>query len=134
MTWIDRNGMPVESIPEEYIGFVYRITNNLDGREYIGKKLAKFSKTKMVKGKKKRFKIDSDWKEYWGSSELLKADIELLGAENFMRQIIHYCKNKGSLGYLEAREQMDRRVLENPDKFYNRQIMLRCHTKHVKLD
>jgi len=134
MTWIDHNGMPVESIPEEYIGFVYRIINVKDGREYIGKKLAKFAKTKMVKGKKKRFKVDSDWKEYWGSSELLKADIELLGEDSFLRQIIHYCKNKGSLGYLEAREQMDRRVLENPDKFYNRQIMLRCHTKHVKID
>ena len=133
MTWTDTFGNEIETIPEEYIGFVYLITNNLDGRKYVGKKLAKFSKTKTVKGKKKRFKVDSDWKEYWGSSELLQADIEKLGAENFSRQIIHFCKNKGTMGYLEAREQMDRRVLELPDLYYNRQIMLRCHTKHVKL-
>jgi len=133
MSWIDTFGNEIETIPEEYIGFVYLITNNLDGRQYIGKKLAKFSKTKTIKGKKKRFKVDSDWKDYWGSSELLQADIEKLGVENFTRQIIHFCKNKGTMGYLEAREQMDRRVLELPDVYYNRQIMLRCHTKHVKL-
>jgi hypothetical protein len=133
MTWTHK-GEPVESIPEEFLGFVYLITNKLDGRLYVGKKLAKFSKTKTVKGKKKRFKVDSDWKEYWGSSIDLSNDIELHGVENFTREILHFCKNKGSIGYLEAREQMDRRVLENPDKYYNRQIMCRIHTKHVKLD
>lgn len=133
MTWTHK-GEPIESIPEEYLGFVYIITNTLDSREYIGKKLAKFAKTKMVKGKKKRFKVDSDWKTYWGSSIDLQSDIDRLGVENFKREIIHLCKNKGTIGYLEAREQMDRRVLEHPEQYYNRQIMLRCHTKHVKLE
>lgn len=132
MSWTYK-GEEVTSIPEEFLGFVYKITNTLDGREYIGKKLAKFSKTKTIKGKKKKFKVDSDWETYWGSSFDLQDDIEKLGVENFTREIIYYCKNKGSMGYLEAREQMDRRVLENPDRYYNRQIMLRCHTKHVKL-
>lgn len=130
--WIYQ-GLEVETIPEEWLGFVYIITNKLDGREYIGKKLAKFSKTKTIKGKKKKFKVDSDWKTYWGSSFDLQDDIQKLGVENFKREILYMCKNKGSMGYLEAREQMDRRVLEYPDKFYNRQIMCRVHTSHVKI-
>ena len=44
MTWLYQN-TPVETLPEDCIGFVYLITNNLSGRKYIGKKLAKFSKT-----------------------------------------------------------------------------------------
>lgn len=127
------DGAEVESIPEEFLGFIYVVTNLLDGREYIGKKLAKFSKTKTIKGKKKKIKVDSDWKTYWGSSLDLQLDIEKLGYKNFKREIIYLCKNKGSMGYLEAREQMDRRVLEHPDRFYNRQIMCRIHTKHVKI-
>ena len=52
MTWLYQD-TPVETLPEECVGFVYLITNNLSGRKYIGKKLAKFSKTtyKTVKQK-----------------------------------------------------------------------------------
>ncbi len=52
MTWLHQD-TPVETLPEECVGFVYLITNNLSGRKYIGKKLAKFSKTtyKIVKQK-----------------------------------------------------------------------------------
>jgi hypothetical protein len=42
MTWLYQD-TPVETLPEECVGFVYQITNNLSGRKYIGKKLAKFS-------------------------------------------------------------------------------------------
>jgi len=74
MTWLYQN-TPVETLPETCVGFVYLITNNLSGRKYIGKKLAKFSKTtyrtvKQKNGIKKRkkihSKIDSDWQEYYG--------------------------------------------------------------------
>jgi hypothetical protein len=58
MTWFYQNNL-VETLPEECVGFVYLITNNLTGRKYIGKKLAKFSKTtqktvKLKNGTKKR--------------------------------------------------------------------------------
>jgi len=99
MTWYYQNNL-VEILPEECVGFVYLITNNLSGRKYIGKKLAKFAKTsvKVVKQKngikkKKRIrtKVDSDWREYYGSSIELTADILKLGTENFSREILHYC-------------------------------------------
>jgi hypothetical protein len=139
MTWYYQD-TPVETLPEECVGFVYLITNNLSGRKYIGKKLAKFSKTsvKVVKQKngikkKKRIrtKVDSDWQLYYGSSIELTADILTLGTENFSRQILHYCGSKASCSYIEAREQFDRKVLESDD-YYNGQISVRVHGSHIK--
>ena len=139
MTWYYQD-TPVETLPEECVGFVYLITNNLSGRKYIGKKLAKFSKTsvKVVKQKngikkKKRIrtKIDSDWREYYGSSIDLAADILTLGTENFSREILHLCQSKGECGYIEAREQFNRKVLESDD-YYNGQISVRVHGSHIK--
>jgi hypothetical protein len=112
---------PVDEIPEGYIGFVYLITNLKSGQKYIGKKLAQFKKTKPpLKGKKlkRRTTVESDWRDYWGSSERLQADVQQLGPENFTREILYYCKSKAEMSYLEAREQFERRVLETDD-YYN---------------
>ena len=139
MTWYYQD-TPVETLPEECVGFVYLITNNLSGRKYIGKKLAKFSKTsvKVVKQKngikkKKRIrtKIDSDWREYYGSSIDLAADILKLGTENFSREILYYCASKAACSYIGAREQFNRKVLESDD-YYNGQISVRVHGSHIK--
>ena len=132
MTWI-YNDQKIDSLPEDCIGFVYIITNIPSGKKYIGKKLGKFSKTtyktvKLKNGTKKRKKIrgkiESDWKEYYGSSPSLLKDIELLGKENFKREILYYCTSKAELSYIEAREQFERRVLESDD-YYNGIINLR---------
>jgi len=125
------NGVPLEEIPENSYGYVYLITNNVTGRKYIGKKLFWFKKTKVVKGKKKRSKVESDWREYWSSSDELKADVEKLGSDNFTREILHICGNKGMCNYLEAKEQMIREVLES-DSYYNSQIQCRVHRTHIK--
>lgn len=130
----------VESLPDDCVGFVYLIVNRANGRKYIGKKLAKFSKTttKTVtlkngtkKKKKVRSKIDSDWQEYYGSSNELNKDIELLGKENFTREILFFCKSKAECSYIEAREQFIRKVLESDD-YYNNNIMCRIHGSHIK--
>jgi hypothetical protein len=120
-------GNNVEEIPEGIIGFVYLITNLTTGRKYIGKKLAQFKRTKPpLKGKKRKRKttVESDWRDYWGSSESLQADIAALGPNNFTREIIYYCKSKAELSYLEAREQFNCRVLESDD-YYNGIINVR---------
>jgi hypothetical protein len=138
MQWTYQN-TTVESLPEDCIGFVYLITNITSGRKYIGKKLAKFSKTtyktvKLKNGtkKKKRIKskIDSDWQDYYGSSPYLQKDIDTLGKENFSREILYYCKSKAECSYIEAREQFSRRVLESDD-YYNGHIQVRVHGSHI---
>lgn len=126
------NNSPLIDIPENAYGYVYLITNTVTGRKYIGKKLFWFRKTKQVKGKKKRIKIESDWRDYWSSSDDVKKDVESFGEDKFIREILHICSNKGSCNYLEAREQMDRRVLENTD-YYNGQIQCRIHRTHLKI-
>lgn len=134
------NDTTVDQLPEDCVGFVYLITNLITGRKYIGKKLAKFSKTtyKTVtlkngtkKKKKIRSKIDSDWQEYYGSSDNLLKDIELLGKENFKREILFYCTSKAECSYIEAREQFARKVLESDD-YYNGHIQVRVHGSHIK--
>ena len=139
MTWTYQR-TTVETLPEDCVGFVYLITNTVSGRKYIGKKLAKFSKTtyrvvKLKNGNKKRkkirSKIDSDWQTYWSSSDELKKDIESLGQENFTREILFYCKSKSECTYIEARTQFERKVLES-DEYYNGQISCRIHQSHIK--
>lgn len=132
MTWLYREQI-IENLPEDCIGFVYIITNNISGRKYIGKKLGKFSKTtyktvKLKNGNKNRKKIkgkiESDWKDYYGSSPNLLKDIESLGKQNFTREILYFCTSKAELSYIEAREQFERKVLESDD-YYNGIINLR---------
>ena len=139
MSWTHQ-GQLVTEIPEEYIGFVYLITNTISGKMYIGKKLSKFAKTtykvvKLKNGTKKRKKIkgkiESDWQDYYGSNDTLKADVLKLGPENFQREILYYCKTKAECSYIEAREQFSRRVLESDD-YYNGQISVRVHGSHIK--
>ena len=138
MSWFYQD-VEVELLPEDCIGFVYLITNTVTGRKYIGKKLAKFSKTtyrtvKLKNGTKKkkkiRNKVDSDWRTYYGSNDELNKDIQTLGAENFQREILYYCKSKAECSYIEAREQFTHKVLESAD-YYNGHIQVRVHGSHI---
>jgi hypothetical protein len=126
MQWTYQGNL-VEEIPEGCIGFVYLITNLTDNRKYIGKKLAQFKKSKPpLKGKKNRRKytVESDWRDYWSSSDNLKADVAALGEDKFTREVLYWCTSRSELSYLEAKEQFDRRVLET-DEYYNGIINVR---------
>ena len=139
MTWLFENS-PVETLPDDCVGFVYIITNLTTGRRYIGKKLAKFAKTtyrivKLKNGNKRkkkiRSKIDSNWQTYYGSNTELNTDVEKLGVDNFTREILYYCSSKAECSYIEAREQFRHKVLESDD-YYNGQISVRVHGSHIK--
>ena len=129
-------GKIVEEISEEYIGFVYLITNLTNNKKYIGKKLAKFKVTKKpLKGKKnkRRSTKESDWRDYWGSSDKLNEDVQALGPENFTREILYYCTSRGELSYLEAKEQFDREVLKT-DEYYNGIINVRVGSSKALIE
>ena len=129
-------GKIVDEIPKEYVGFVYLITNLTNDKKYIGKKLAQFKVTKKpLKGKKnkRRSTKESDWRDYWGSSDKLNEDVQTLGPENFTREILHYCTSRGELSYLEAKEQFDREVLKT-DEYYNGIINVRVGSSKALIE
>ena len=120
-------GEVVEELPENCVGFVYLITNLVNDKKYIGKKLARFKVTKPpLKGKKRKRRStkESDWRDYWGSSDHLNNDVILFGEDKFTREILYLCPSRGLLSYLEAKEQFDRKVLES-DEYYNGIINVR---------
>ena len=131
INWQYNNNDFTEDLVGENIGFVYLITNLITNRKYIGKKLFHFSKTKQVKGKKKKYKAPSDWQTYYGSNEELKKDVQTHGAENFKREITHLCESKGECGYLEAKEQFINDALISDD-YYNTWIMVRVRKSHIQ--
>ena len=131
MTWYYNNTQFTEEQIGDNYGFVYIITNLVTNKKYIGKKLFYFSKTKQVNKKKKKIKVHSDWKDYYGSNNELISDVKSLGLEQFKREILHLCKSKGECSYLEAKEQFAHEVMERED-FYNQWIMVRVRKSHIK--
>ena len=131
LNWKYKSKTFTEDMIGDNYGFVYIITNLATNKKYIGKKFFYSSKTKQVKGKKKKFKVFSDWESYYGSNGELQNDVNELGKQCFTREIIHLCKSKGVCGYLEAKEQFIRNVLETDD-YYNTWIMVRVRQSHLK--
>jgi len=129
--WFYKDKILDENDLIDYTGFVYCITNVTNGRKYIGKKLLKFTRHKKVKGKRKKFVIDSDWKTYYSSSIELQNDVKEFGEHNFRREILKLCSSKSECNYEEARLQFFHRVLET-DGWYNNYIQCRIHGSHIK--
>jgi hypothetical protein len=122
------NGEEVKHPLAGYYGFCYRITNLIDQRQYLGRKTFFFRK-KNSKGQ--RITIESDWKQYYGSSQELLADIELYGKENFKREILSFHQSKSDLNYAETKLLFQNSVLESED-FYNRNIMNRYFSSRIR--
>lgn len=132
--WLYR-GESVESLPEEYEHFVYLITNVSEQKFYIGKKQGFSLTTKPpLKGFKRKRKVikESDWRTYYGSNDELKADVERLGEDNFIREILHWCRSKAEASYLEIREQLVRDAIIDPS-YYNKWFSARVTSAHLKL-
>ena len=116
----------------EHFGFVYLIANKSNNRKYIGRKY--FFSFRTPKGKKRKVKSESDWKNYYGSCPELKEDIIKFGRENFSRTILSLHKTKGKTNYEETRQLFTNNVLtESLDngipKYYNSNILSRYFRK-----
>ena len=131
--WI-YNDEPFEKTPEDYQGFVYEITEIASGKKYIGKK--NFWKPKILpitksRKRRKRLRVESDWKTYYSSSKEIQTLIEQKGSNLFKRVILRLCQTKGEMSYHEAKLQFENDVLLRDD-YYNEYIGCRIHSKHIK--
>ena len=131
--WLYKD-LEFKDTPEEYQGFVYRITELDTGMMYIGKKF--FWKPKILpknKTRKRRIRtrVESDWRNYYGSNKLVIQLVEAKGKDNYKREILYLCKTKGECSYYEAKLQFEYDVLLNP-KYYNEFIGCKINAAHIK--
>jgi hypothetical protein len=120
---------------EGHAGFVYEITDLSNGKKYIGKKKLSATRTlKPLKGFKRKRKVisESDWMDYYGSSEELQGLVAEHGAEGFVRRILRLCKTTAEMSYYEMREQVVNDVLLKPDQYYNAFVGGKIHRNHLK--
>ena len=123
--------------PNNTYGFIYKITHKTTGKSYIGKKvLFHNKKVKLTKkdlelyegvvGRRPSYKLaiaESDWKKYWGSNKTLLELLKTEPKENFKREILITCPNKKLLTYYETQTLFVYRVLEEPDLYFNDNIL-----------
>ena len=130
--WLYRGKEVTDDDLVGYVAFVYIIENLISGMKYIGKKRLEKVRTKILKGRRRKVKSESDWRTYYGSNKTLNVEVEDLGAENFRREILHLCKTKGMSNYLELKEQILHNALES-ENYHNQWILAKIHRSHIKL-
>lgn len=114
---------------KDNVGFVYLIINDTNDKAYVGKKLFTKSKTYQKNKKKKRTRVASDWVTYTGSNEALNKDIA--DGHQIRKIILHLCKTKGWMSYLETKEIIERNCLLS-DYYYNDWFSCKVRRSHLK--
>lgn len=128
--WIHKGQPFLGENLKRFYGFVYLITDTGTGQLYIGRKY--FWQLRKMKGKSKRQKSESDWKDYYSSNDWIKDQIKKGRAkETFKREILHLCVSKGETNFLEIEEQFKREVLRD-DNYINDQISGKYFKANVK--
>ena len=117
---------------DDLFGFVYRITNLQNGRQYIGRKY--FWQKRKPRGGGRRRTSESDWKTYYGSSKELTADRKLLGNKSFKREILSVHRTPGKVNYEETRQLFRYDVLtealdDGTPMYYNSNVLGRYMRK-----
>lgn len=133
MTWL-YNNQPFTKTPEEFQGFVYEITELDTGKKYIGKKFfwrPKILPVTKTRKRRVRTRVESDWRDYYGSSQEVKLLVEEKGPEKFKREILRLCETKGECSYYELKYQVELDVLLKPDEYYNSFIGAKIHRSHI---
>ena len=132
----------IEDFPQDTFGFIYIVTHKPSGKSYIGKKVLyhnvkkKLTKKELAEqtgpGRKSATKVvekESDWKTYYGSAKPILELIKGGKQEEFTREILKLVPNKKLLTYYECKFLFEYGVLENPDGYFNDNILGKFYTK-----
>jgi len=136
MTWLYKSEeLKDEDIPDKAFGFIYLITERTTGKRYIGRKLLTSAARRTVKGKVKKYRKESDWRDYWSSSPFLIEHIESEGTVNFTREILMFTPNRSQLNYLEEKFLYMVGALES-EEWFNSNIRSKMYKRNIldKLD
>jgi len=130
--WLYNNKMFDSQLAEQFVGFVYLIRNMNTNKKYIGKKRFKKVKYFQKNKKKKRRMIESNWKIYTGSNNVLNEDIAKQTTNLLLKkEILHLCTSLGWMSYFETLEILKRNALQRDD-YYNEWCSCKIHRKHLK--
>lgn len=117
-------------VDKKFEGFVYIITQESTGMKYIGKKSLWCNRYFQKNGIKKKKRVESDWRNYYGSSPRLLEEIKLKGMEDFKREILHFCISKSELSYVETHEILYRGALIRDD-YFNDWVSCKITRRHL---
>ena len=147
-TWV-YNSKPITNLndfPKDTFGFIYIVKNTDTNKSYIGKKVlyhnkkVKLGKKEVAEltgvGRKPTTKIvtkESDWETYYGSNKEVMQLIKDGKQALFTRTIIKLASNKKLLTYYETQALFTYKVLEQPESFYNDNILGKFFTKDFTL-
>ena len=151
MNWL-YNGVEISEsdIPDNSIGFVYKIIHIPTNKFYIGKKSlsskrnVKIGKRELQRMKEERKDLgisgrlpikktvikSSDWIDYYSSQDWIKEEVKNGNQFQFSREIIQFCTSKKALSYWEVYWQFKYDVLSNEQslnsniagKFYRKDL------------
>jgi hypothetical protein len=137
----------ISQFPEGTYGFIYIVTHAPTLKSYIGKKALHHNvKKKLTKkelaeqtgpGRKPTTKLtqkESDWKTYYGSAKPILELIKQGKQDEFQRKILALSPNKKILTYLECKYLFKYEVLENPEDYFNDNILGKFFTKDFALE
>jgi len=136
----------ISDMPEGTFGFIYKITHIPSNKKYIGKKVLynnrkkKLTKAEIAEqtgpGRKPTHKIvttESDWKKYWGSNKEFLKLTKIHSSDQFIKEIIEFAPGKKLLTYFECKYLFGLGVLEDPDMYFNDNILGKFYTKDFKV-
>jgi hypothetical protein len=132
----DKEVSSLEDFPADTYGFIYQVTHVPSGFSYIGKKVLHHNvKKKLTKkqlaeqtgrGRKSSTEViqkESDWKTYYGSAKPILELLKNGRQDEFERVILKLVPSKKLLTYYECKYLFTMGVLEDPEKWYNDNIL-----------
>ena len=93
--WVDKTGLDLYNIDlDDYLGFIYRITNKETGEYYLGRK--------QLWNRRGKDWYESDWRGYKSSSKRLLDYIEHSGIGYLVFEVLGIFRTKSAIRYAEA--------------------------------